>query len=60
MRRRLTPGLALLRAAGFAALIIITFLHVTFGELIPKNIAIQAPDRTAIWLARCGARRRPS
>ncbi len=39
-------------AAGFSALIIITFLHVTFGELIPKNIAIQAPDRTAIWLAR--------
>jgi CBS domain containing-hemolysin-like protein len=39
-------------AASLSALIIITFLHVTFGELIPKNIAIQGPDRTAIWLAR--------
>jgi CBS domain containing-hemolysin-like protein len=32
------------------ALLLITFLHVVFGELIPKNIALQAPDRTALWL----------
>jgi CBS domain containing-hemolysin-like protein len=26
-------------------------MHVAFGELIPKNLALQAPDRTALWLA---------
>jgi CBS domain containing-hemolysin-like protein len=29
----------------------ITFMHVAFGELIPKNVALHAPDRIAIWLA---------
>jgi CBS domain containing-hemolysin-like protein len=29
----------------------ITFIHVVFGELIPKAMALQAPDRCAIWLA---------
>jgi CBS domain containing-hemolysin-like protein len=33
------------------AFLLITFMHITFGELIPKNIAIQTSDRTAIWLA---------
>ena len=33
------------------AFLLITFLHVTFGELIPKNVALQATDRTVIWLA---------
>jgi CBS domain containing-hemolysin-like protein len=32
--------------------ILITFMHVVFGELIPKTIALQTPDRTALWLAR--------
>ena len=32
------------------ALFLITFMHVVFGELIPKNMALQAPDRTALWL----------
>jgi CBS domain containing-hemolysin-like protein len=34
------------------AFVIITFVHVVFGELIPKAIALQTPDRIAIWLAR--------
>jgi CBS domain containing-hemolysin-like protein len=32
------------------AFFLITFLHVVFGELIPKNLALQAPDRAALWL----------
>ena len=37
-------------AAG-VAFVLITFMHITFGELIPKNIAFQTPDYTALWLA---------
>jgi CBS domain containing-hemolysin-like protein len=33
------------------AFVAITFLHVVFGELIPKAIALHSPDRIAIWLA---------
>ncbi|HLN26824.1 MAG TPA: hemolysin family protein [Gemmataceae bacterium] len=33
------------------AFLLITFVHVTFGELIPKNVALQRPDRLALWLA---------
>lgn len=33
-------------------LILITFMHVVFGELIPKSIAIQAPEETALWIAK--------
>jgi CBS domain containing-hemolysin-like protein len=32
------------------AFLIITFMHIVFGELIPKNLALQAPDRAALWL----------
>ncbi len=32
------------------ALLIVTFLHMVFGEMVPKNIAIAAPSRTAILL----------
>lgn len=30
---------------------IITFLHVTLGELVPKNLAISVPESTALWVA---------
>lgn len=33
------------------AFLLITFLHVTFGELIPKNLALQSPDRFALLLS---------
>lgn len=29
----------------------VTFMHVVFGELIPKAIALQTPDRTALLIA---------
>ncbi len=38
-------------AATVIAFSIITFLHVVFGELIPKTLALQLPDRVALWLA---------
>jgi CBS domain containing-hemolysin-like protein len=33
------------------ALTIVVFLHMVIGEMVPKNIAIAEPDRTALWLA---------
>lgn len=29
----------------------ITFMHVVFGELLPKTIALQVPDRVALWVS---------
>jgi CBS domain containing-hemolysin-like protein len=37
-------------AATVLAFLIITYLHVAFGELLPKNIALHMPDRAALWL----------
>lgn len=34
-----------------AAFFLITFMHVVFGELIPKTLALQTADRTALWMA---------
>jgi CBS domain containing-hemolysin-like protein len=34
------------------AYVLITFFHVVFGELIPKTIALQTPDRIALTFAR--------
>ncbi|MGH3086144.1 MAG: hemolysin family protein [Rubrobacteraceae bacterium] len=33
------------------ALLLVTFLHVVFGEMIPKNMAFSVPDRAALLLA---------
>jgi CBS domain containing-hemolysin-like protein len=38
--------------AGFLALILITIVHVVYGELIPKTLALKNPDGVALWLAR--------
>src|SRR5262245_18009306 len=38
--------------AGAIAFALITFMHVVFGELFPKSLALQAPDRVALWVAR--------
>jgi CBS domain containing-hemolysin-like protein len=38
--------------AGFAiALLVVTFLHVVLGEMVPKNLAFSVPDRAALILA---------
>lgn len=41
-----------LHAIGFTvALAIVVFLHMVVGEMVPKNIAIAAPERTLLLLA---------
>ncbi len=37
--------------AGTIAFTLITFMHVVFGELIPKTLALQSPDQTSLWIA---------
>lgn len=32
-------------------LLIVTFLHVTFGEMVPKNMSVSAADKAALLLA---------
>jgi CBS domain containing-hemolysin-like protein len=44
------PSIASHSAATVLAFLLITFMHVTFGELLPKNLAIQGPVRVALWL----------
>src|SRR3989442_7164303 len=31
---------------------LITFMHVVFGELVPKTMALQNPAGVALWIAR--------
>jgi CBS domain containing-hemolysin-like protein len=33
------------------ALLVVTFLHVTFGEMVPKNISVSVADKAALLLA---------
>lgn len=44
-------GVATHSSAAVAALALVTFMHVVFGELIPKTVALQQPDRVALHLA---------
>src|SRR2546425_1035739 len=37
--------------AGVFAFVVITFLHIVFGELAPKWLAIQRPEKMALWAA---------
>jgi CBS domain containing-hemolysin-like protein len=42
-----------LASHGFAsavAISILTYLHIVIGEMLPKSLALQAPDRIALWL----------
>lgn len=33
------------------ALGVVVFLHLVIGEMVPKNLAMAAPERTALWLS---------
>src|SRR5262249_41435575 len=45
-------GAATHSAAVGVAFFLITFMHVVFGELVPKTVALQVPDRTSLWVAK--------
>lgn len=41
----------LVHPAGYViALALVVFLHLVIGELVPKNLAMADPERTALWL----------
>lgn len=44
-------GTAAHSLAGIVAFLLITYMHVVFGELIPKTLALQTADRSALWLS---------
>ena len=42
-----------LAAHGFASIVsvsILTYFHIVIGEMLPKSLALQAPERIALWL----------
>ncbi|MEU2158231.1 hemolysin family protein [Streptomyces sp. NPDC019396] len=42
---------ALIHPLGYViALAVVVFLHLVIGEMVPKNLAMAAPERTALWL----------
>lgn len=46
----LTPDMISV-AAFVVALVLVTYLHVVFGEMVPKNTAFSVPERAALLLA---------
>lgn len=45
------PDAAISAIAFGVALLIVSFLHVVFGEMVPKNLSFSLPDRAALILA---------
>ncbi len=46
------PGVVHTTAGVATAFLVITFLHIVLGELAPKSIALIAPERVSMYLAR--------
>jgi putative hemolysin len=38
--------------AATLAFLLITYMHVVFGELLPKTLALQSADRVSLWVVR--------
>lgn len=38
-------------AASIIAFGLITYMHVVFGELMPKSMALQMPEKTSLWVS---------
>ena len=45
------PDAALHTISFVIALTIVTFFHMVFGEMAPKNVVIAEPERSMLWLA---------
>jgi CBS domain containing-hemolysin-like protein len=45
------PDAAIAVTAFVIALLVVTYLHVVIGEMVPKNLAFSVPDRAALILA---------
>jgi CBS domain containing-hemolysin-like protein len=45
------PEPAIAGVAFAIALVLVSFLHVVFGEMVPKNLSFSVPDRAALLLA---------
>ena len=39
-------------AAILVAFLVVTFLHIVFGELMPKSVALIRPERVSLWVTR--------
>ncbi len=50
MERIGVPDPATDAASLAGAILIVVYLHVVIGEMIPKNLAIAGPEKAAIWL----------
>lgn len=52
LERFFDPPEGLVHALGFAiALLIVSYLHLVLGEMVPKNLAIAGPEASLLWLA---------
>jgi CBS domain containing-hemolysin-like protein len=45
------PESAVHAVAVVIALVVVVYLHVVLGEMVPKNLAVSGPDRAALWFA---------
>src|SRR5581483_7946502 len=47
----LNPWFAAHAAASIVAITVLTYLHIVFGEMLPKTLALQRADRTVLYVS---------